>query len=394
MKIKILLGMFFSVAAMTLFGCGGGGGGAGAQPTVVSGTASKGQFSSGSVQIFAVDQTTGAKAATPLKTDVLSATGTYSVDISPYTGPVIVEVTGTYKDEVTGQQVTLAAPLRAAVANAAGSTSAMVTPLTELALKKAGTVLTPTVITKVNADIATLFKLDNILTTKPVDASDAAAASATAAQKNYALALATIAQIMKSGNSTLVQIMDGLAGEINDIKVPGSTATISTAASTSIKVAMFEFMASANNKTGLTDAATIPFSAGTPQIALLKISTSGTLPTGKSIGGIDFTMDLPSGVTVDGDAASSGAVEVSGVASTGTSISLATFTAPKLRTMLANANGFGTGEFVTVGCNLATGSTFTDAALAAALSAATLTVSDLTGTPITGLTLTGTVKVF
>lgn len=396
MKIKILLGMLFSLAAMTVSGCGGGGGG-GTQPTIVSGTAMKGQFTAGTVKIFAVDLATGAKAATPLKTDVLSATGTFSVDISPFTGPIIVEVTGTHKDEATGQLATLgdATPLRAAV-NAAGGTPAMVTPLTELALKKAGAVLTAAVITKANADISTLFKVDNIVATKPVDATTAASATAAASEKNYSLALATVSQIMKnSAGSTLGQILDGLAAEIN---TSGSTPTMTTTASTTIKVAMSEFMESANNKTGVSDPAAIPFSAATPKVALLKISTSGLAADGK-IGAIDFTMDLPATVTVGADATSKqvddGAVVVSGVAATGTSISLATFTAPKLRTMLANANGFGGGEFVAIGCDMASGSTVKAADLQSAVSSAILTsATGLTGAPISGLTLTATVKIF
>ncbi|MBI2354050.1 MAG: hypothetical protein HYV06_03295 [Deltaproteobacteria bacterium] len=394
MKIKILLGMLFSLAAMAVSGCGGGGGGT--QPTIVSGTAMKGQFSSGTVKIFAVDLTTGAKAATPLKTDVLTATGTFSVDVSPHTGPIIVEVSGTYKDEATGLNATIAdaTPIRAAVV-AAGSTPAMVTPLTELALKKAGAVLTAAVITKANADISTLFKVDNIVATKPVDATTAASATAAASEKNYSLALATVSQIMKSSSITLGQTLDGLAAEIN---TSASTPTMTTAASTTIKVAMSEFMESANNKTGVTDVATIPFSAATPKVALLKISTSG-LAAGGTIGAIEFTMDLPATVSVGADATTKqvedGAVVVSGVAATGTSISLATFDAQKLRTMLVNANGFGGGEFVTVGCDMASGSTVTAATLQSAVSSATITsATDLTGTPISGLTLTGTVKIF
>lgn len=395
MKIKILLGMLFSLAVMAVSGCGGGGGGT--QPTIVSGTAMKGQFVSGTVQIFGINTATATKGDL-LKTVPLDAQGNFTADISPFTGPVIIEVTGRFKDEATGAEKDLTAPLRAAVGSAAGNTTAMVTPLSELALKKAGTTLTATVINNANADIANLFKLDNIITTKPVDATNATAtAAATTAQKNMALALATISQIMKGSGSTLGDVLTGLAGEISGT---GTSVTMTPAASTAIKVAMSEFMDnSAINKTGITDAAAIPFSAATPKVALVKVSSSG-LATGAKIGSIDFTMNLPATVTVSADATSKqvddGTILVSGVAGTGTSISLATFTAPALRTMLANAQGFGSGEFVTIGCNVVTGSneTTVKANLESAVSSATLTATDLTGAPITGLTLAATVKIF
>jgi hypothetical protein len=393
MKIRILLGMFFSLAALTVAGCGGGGGGA--ATTTVAGTAMKGLFTEGTVTVFAVDPATGNKAATPLKTDVLKADSTYSVDIGATTGPVIIEVTGKYKDEASGPTappVTLPAPIRAAV-NAAGSTTAMVTPLTELAVVKVGNVFTKTSIDKANADITAAFKLDssggNILTTTPVDAATAAAKTAAGAERDYGLLLASVSQIMKKSGGTLSQVLSDLAGGIS-----GSTLTL--AAVTSIKVAQFDFVSSANNQTTLTVAglAANPFNAGNPKVALLKVSTAG-LPAGGTIGGIDFTINLPAGVIVSADAttkeATAGAVTVSGVAvadATSTSISLASFNAPAMRIVLANAKGFGAGQFMNVASTLPTGSTVTPAQLQAAVTAATGTATDLTGAPITGVTLT------
>ena len=75
MKLKILLGMIFSAALITLSGCGGGGGGSAAAPAVstkVSGTPFKGAFNSGgSVKIFGVDAN-NVKRATPLSTAQLA----------------------------------------------------------------------------------------------------------------------------------------------------------------------------------------------------------------------------------------------------------------------------------------------------------------------------------
>jgi hypothetical protein len=306
-----------------------------------------------------------------------------------------VEVSGTYKDEATGQPVVMAAtdpPIRAMIANATGNTTAMVTPLTELAAKKVGAVITASVITTMNTNIATLFKLDDITQTKPVDATDAATAAASAGQKNYALALAAVSQLVKNSGGKLDDVLTGLATDINGT-------TMAEKSTVGFKTAMFDFMKSANNKTGITDAATNPFNASTPKVGRIQISAQGLAATAK-IGGIDFTINLPAGVTVSADAskqATAGSVTVSGVAvadTTNTNISIATFTAPALRLVLANAKGFGAGQFVNVSSSLPAGSTVTAADITAAVAAATVTATDLTGAPLTGVTLTATVDVF
>ena len=396
MKIRILLGMFISLAALAVAGCGGGGGGGAA--TVVSGVAAKGLFVSGTVKVYGVNATSAARGDL-LKTVALDATGNYSADITPYTGPVIIEVIGTYKDEATGGQVVMdpaGPPLRAFIGNAAGNTTAMVTPLTEVAAKKIETgAITATVINTVNTNIATLFKVADITATKPVDASDAASAGATAAQKDYALALAGVSQLVKnSAGKPLGQVLTDLAADVS-----GSGTTMADKAIVSFKTALFDFMKSANNKTGVTDPTANPFNAGTFKIALLKISTQGVGATAK-VGAIDFAMNLPAGVTVSADAAkqtTAGAVELSGVAvadATSTSVTIATFNTPALRVALANAKGFGGVQFVNVSCTLPAGSTVTAANFTTAAGAATVTATDLTGAPMTGVTLTTTADIF
>src|SRR6185369_9245896 len=118
------------------------------------------------------------------------------------------------------------------------------------------------------------------------------------------------------------------------------------------------------------------------KIAHLKISTQG-LPVGVKIGGMDFTINLPAGITLSKDAVtnqvSPGAVIIAGVAAaTGsTSISLATLDVQTLRTVLANAQGFGAGEFVDISCTIPAGVTVTADSFTAPISAATPVVSDL-----------------
>src|SRR5262245_44660327 len=103
MKIKILLGMLFSLAMMTIYGCGGGDG---AGPTVVSGVAAAGPFASGSVvRVFAIDAN-GVKGATPLATVTTDASGAFITPaLGTVTGAVMVEVSGSFKDEATGANV-------------------------------------------------------------------------------------------------------------------------------------------------------------------------------------------------------------------------------------------------------------------------------------------------
>lgn len=138
----------------------------------------------------------------------------------------------------------------------------------------------------------------------------------------------------------------------------------------------------------------------TPQatIAVLKISSQGTLPSGSLIGGIDITVTLPSGVTVKNQTnppeTDAGVVVTSALAVSNSTL-LSTYTAASgatkgaVRVIIANSNGFGTGEFVTVNCNIAAGSSPT----ASDFSVSNLLVKDLNGTTINGLTATITADI-
>lgn len=137
---------------------------------------------------------------------------------------------------------------------------------------------------------------------------------------------------------------------------------------------------------------------GTPQstTAVLMLSTSGALPTGTQIGGIDVAVNLPAGVTVNATpdpvntsvlVTDSGVVVASGVGAGANTSALATYTpatssaAGKVIIHMANPSGFGAGEFVTVNCDIAAGSY----PVAADFSLTGLTVFDLNGAPISGL---------
>jgi hypothetical protein len=128
-----------------------------------------------------------------------------------------------------------------------------------------------------------------------------------------------------------------------------------------------------------------------PSTATLTLTSSGSLPVNTEIGGIDVTVTLPAGVAVKTTPSKAnpsamvtytGVVVPSGVAAGANAIAFATLTAPgKLNIQIANPNGFGTGEFVSVTFNIASGSEV----VPAEFSIGTFTAVDLNGMPISGL---------
>jgi hypothetical protein len=196
-----LFAMSVLASLLLLTGCGGGGGAAApaapvAATSVISGVASKGPLNGSTVCAFAI--AAGAKGA-PLGTCAkTNATGNYSIDLGTYTGPVLFEASGgNYIDEATGLTVPLASPLRSILTNAAGgAASVAVTALTELAYQQANTVAAGLTVARIQAavtNVQTNFGVSDIINTMPVDALNVPVA-ATAVQKSYALALATISQ--------------------------------------------------------------------------------------------------------------------------------------------------------------------------------------------------------
>jgi hypothetical protein len=145
---------------------------------------------------------------------------------------------------------------------------------------------------------------------------------------------------------------------------------------------------------GITDHTTLTVTSSNteqPTKAILNISTSGTLPAGTLIGGVDISVSLAAGVSLKTTAnppdVDAGVVAASGVAATGSTV-LATYSAPSgsgpgtARLLIANPNGFGAGEFATIDCDIAAGSN----PQAADFSLLNFTVKDLNGAELTGLT--------
>ena len=131
-----------------------------------------------------------------------------------------------------------------------------------------------------------------------------------------------------------------------------------------------------------------PAVAVLPTVAVLTLSTQGSLPPGTAIGGIDVTVNLPPGVTAKADKTSAtmeGIVVASGGAQGAPSA--AKFTpaegsAPsRVRLVLVKPAGFGTGEFATLNLDISGAPP-----RPADFSTSGLSVSDTNGTAINGLT--------
>jgi hypothetical protein len=139
--------------------------------------------------------------------------------------------------------------------------------------------------------------------------------------------------------------------------------------------------------------------ASAPTTAIVKILTSGTLASGALIGGIDVTLNLPAGVSVKATPDSvnpavyvtdAGVITVSGVAAGTNTTAIGTYTASpnSVAIHVVNADGFGTGEFVTITCDIAAGTTVA----ATDFTTGTLYVADVDGATIPGLTAGTTVE--
>jgi hypothetical protein len=298
------------IAASTLFAlfltaCGGGNGGStgggttGVTPnttidTVVTGMASKGPVT-GTISFYILDNS-GRKGSL-LKSAAISKGSYSSINIGKYAGPILIEVIGSYTDEATGsiKYITADAPMRAALSNAAGTTTVQVTPLTELAVQKAGA-LTASNIVAGNKLISDIFKFD-IITTQPLDPSKAALSGSlvTQSQKDYTLALAALSQLSSTRRDLLFS--NTLASVANGISYSGvdsqTIASFQEAVSdTKIKNTNFADVSSTN----LTK-----INGGTT--ATYKLVIMGNFSS-NAIKGIQFDVVIPSGLTVRYDAAS------------------------------------------------------------------------------------------
>lgn len=423
MKMNTMIKAILSVTAVSLFGCGGGGGG-GAPVTApppagsltLKGVVAKGPINGGDIRVLALKADGTPDTANPLATGktLSDNSGGYTITIPPDRVPkdpnptaLIIEVSnGTYTDEATGSPVTMGpnTKLRAVVSTAADGDRIAVTPLTELAYKKAegtgsGKLLAAN-IDDANTAIGSTFNVPNIIKNQPFDPTKTAPAGITADDKQYAGALGVFSQMVKerkdkNGSATLAVALDdelnSLGAEMNG-KGAFSPATIAD-----INTAIDDFNKSHPTLTG----------TATPKVVLkagvLTVSTvsSPPLAAGTAISGIDFTVNLPAGITVKTKDAVSGEVVDSAFPLSSAAASLQNVVkagkfdkaAKTLHIMVLNVQpGFATGEFMHVNFDVDTagGGTFpTDP------NAFTITINQVSGgsdlkntATLTGITAT------
>jgi hypothetical protein len=379
MKMNRLIGLVLALTVSALSGCHGGG----SESTVISGMVSKGPVTGGTVKVYAIHDGVAATTA-PIGQGTTDNIGNYTIDVGDYTGPVLVEVTGgSFTDEVSGVSFFLKATMRAVLSNAVpGGQTAAVTPLTELAYKKAsGAGLSPASIDDANAKMASFFGLTNIISTLPV------AGGAGDDQKKYAVVLAAVAQFINNNKNPSESMDDALPRLLtqlgDEVKNAGgfSIGTIN-----SFNTAITDFGKSGRNTTGVT---ITPLPA--PTSGLLKIRTDQSPDT---IGAIDVTVSFPAGVSVSADAATgepaAGVVTASGVAAGNNDLVAAKFTPAsggspaQLHAALVDVTGFGPGEFMTIKFDVDAGGSFP-----ASASAFSVTGFSATGTrsgPLSGVT--------
>jgi hypothetical protein len=301
---------------------------------------------------------------------------------------------GSYLDEATGQTMTIptALQLRAAMDTASATMSIAITPLTELAVEQAGTLLTSTNIANANQLVSSLFKFD-IVGTQPLAPTISAFTQTTdtQAQKDYALALAGISQMAADyygGSVTGV-----LAAMNNDIT---NNQSLSSATALQFTTSLSNFLSSSNNQTGVNNInATNLANAGGPSLTL-KLVTTGQLPAGVSICGVQLTLTLPAGVTIRvGDftaskyQADSSVLYSSGVAPANVATIASLYTpaaggqpATLVPGVVSNV-GWPLGAFLTVICDLPPDTSYTSANF----TVSNVSVIDKNGEPIPGVTV-------
>jgi hypothetical protein len=376
MNVRYFLALGFLTLALA--GCGGGGsstsitsGGSSPPPatpsptvTVINGVAAKGVFFSGTVKAFAIPDRLDGKIFLTSATISPGQEGHFSLNIAATTGIILLEATGWYIDEATGEQRQIgeSAPLRTLVAitTPSGTLPAAVTPLTELAVRRAAPSasypLTGASVQEANALLSDLFNVD-IVATQPVATTANAFQQVTVSQqqKDYSLALAAFSQEEKSSDGTLTTVLGAYHLDLATYQ------RFSPARVSVFKDSLTAFLAvPTNNWMTLYSGASL---ATMGDLTLkLRLGSQGVFAIGSFIKGVQFTLVLPSGVTLKADGSGKplpGVVTESGVAMIGSSVD-AKYVAAAGTLAIALVNGpqgFGLGEFLTVTCDVAPGTT-------------------------------------
>lgn len=225
------------LAITVIYGCGGSDDGVTyVSSQSISGNASKGPIYPGTVTAYKV---VGGQKDGVLGTAQTDQNGEYTISFQGYSGPVILEVYGQYNDEASttgdpNRQIDPNKPLHAVISSTTGTIQAAITPLTEIAYKRATELglgrdeSDPNIINiinRANSGVSTSFGVD-ILRIQPIYVKDKDALEADPndsqrkLQIKYGLYLAAISKMAAdSNNIDPMVIVDRLADEIKDGKI-------------------------------------------------------------------------------------------------------------------------------------------------------------------------------
>jgi len=335
-------------------GCGGGGSTTGApvsiaQPSsgsTITGVASKGIIKGGAVNIYAPPASGDMSGRLLLKSTTTDGSGAFSANLGSYTGAVLIEVSGdkVYTDEATGaaSSISADAPLRAVAVVGSGAASVCVTPLTELATRKAfsGTILTPAAVSSVNALVSNLFQWD-IVATRPVDPGVTALAAASQAQRDYTVALAGISQLAVSAGSWSA-VMDSFYHDLS------ASNRLSAATVAGFQNAVGTFLGdSVHNQTGIAAKSQALSDVG-KYTGVVNLATQSLGGSSAPITSLQLTLTLPAGVVIKKDASGAAMVALSGAASQAAAPGVNYSSAGTLILAIISSPGFGLGQFATI----------------------------------------------
>lgn len=247
--------------AALLAACGGGGDALHADPAalhdgVISGALVKGPVGAGQVCAYALVDGVQAESRGCAVTDENGNYKIFVLSVQPGGESLVLagsRYKGAYTDEATGTRRPLDATLRSAVRLQPGqAATVMVTPLTELAMRRAETTspkLGHQAIEQAMAMVAHAFDTGDLRQTRPADPTHADSTSAARGARNYGLALAGVSGLradMTPRPGTLVTVdhaLAELAAAFKPDRVAGQDLKF--------KAAMQNFLAGPRNATGV-----------------------------------------------------------------------------------------------------------------------------------------------
>jgi hypothetical protein len=278
-----VLSLLLATATVILIvsGCGGGGSSgsdvvtSSASQGTIGGNAVKGPVSGATVSAYGLSD--GA-AGPALASATTNARGAFTLSVGDYSGPVMLRVTGgTYTDEATGSNMSMAATdamtaVLADMTTGSAVTGVQMTPLTSMAQAMADHMsggMTTANIAAANAAVGAYFMVDDIVHTPPMNPVVAGSGTAaTQAMMNYGMALAGMSQYAKNVrmpvSSSLVTYMmadasdgtmDGSAGGSQIMMggtMMGGSMMQRNAGTSGLAGAMSDFLGSGMNQSGVT----------------------------------------------------------------------------------------------------------------------------------------------